>query len=106
MKKPLQYLVVFIVALGLIAPGASAKWLYPNKNVEVMTRNLYLGADDPKVGRHKVTYFASQRVARMYPDLTAGERAEIQEESRKIMDAVDAERSGEDESNKLRFYRG
>jgi hypothetical protein len=68
--------------------------------------NLYLGADDPKVGRHKVTYFASQRVARMYPDLTAGERAEIQEESRKIMAAVDAERSGEDESNKLRFYRG
>ena len=45
MKKTLLYLVVFIVALGLVAPGASAKWRHPKKNVKVMTRNLYLGAD-------------------------------------------------------------
>jgi len=45
MKKTLLYLVLFIVALGLIAPGASANWWHPNKNVKVMTRNLYLGAD-------------------------------------------------------------
>jgi len=47
MKKTLLYLTVFIVALGLIAPGASAKWWHPHKqiNVTVMTRNLYLGAD-------------------------------------------------------------
>ena len=45
MKKTLLYLVVFIVALGLIATGASANWCYPYKNVKVMTRNLYLGTD-------------------------------------------------------------
>ena len=40
-----MYLILFIVALGLIAPGASAKWWRPKKTVKVMTRNLYLGAD-------------------------------------------------------------
>jgi len=47
MKKTLLYLMVFIAALGLIAPGASAKWWHPPKKIEVnvMTRNLYLGAD-------------------------------------------------------------
>lgn len=47
MKKILLYLMVFIAALGLIAPGASAKWWHPPKKIEVnvMTRNLYLGAD-------------------------------------------------------------
>lgn len=47
MKKAFLYLVVFIVALGLVAPDASAKWWHPPKkiNVTVMTRNLYLGAD-------------------------------------------------------------
>ena len=47
MKKILLYLMVFIVALGLIAPSASAKWWHPPKKIEVnvMTRNLYLGAD-------------------------------------------------------------
>ena len=45
MKKILVYLVVFIVALGLIAPEASAKWWHPYKKVKAMTRNLYLGAD-------------------------------------------------------------
>jgi endonuclease/exonuclease/phosphatase family metal-dependent hydrolase len=47
MKKTLLYLVVFIVTLGMIGPGASAKWWHPHKeiNVKVMTRNLYLGAD-------------------------------------------------------------
>jgi hypothetical protein len=45
MKKMLMYLLVFIAALGLIAPGASAKWWHPDINVRVMTRNLYLGAD-------------------------------------------------------------
>lgn len=45
MKKTLLYLVVFIVALGLLAPGASAEWCHTYNNVKVMTRNLYLGAD-------------------------------------------------------------
>ncbi|MEE4263856.1 MAG: endonuclease/exonuclease/phosphatase family protein [Desulfobacteraceae bacterium] len=45
MKKSLLSLVVFIVALGLIAPGASAEWCHTYNNVKVMTRNLYLGAD-------------------------------------------------------------
>jgi hypothetical protein len=45
MKKTLLYLVLSIVALGLISPAASAKWWNPNKKVKVMTRNLYLGAD-------------------------------------------------------------
>ena len=49
MKKTLLYLVLFIAALGLIVPVASAKWGYRNKNVKVMTRNLYLGADIFKV---------------------------------------------------------
>ena len=45
MKRILLYLALFIVALGLIAPGASAKWWRQQKTVKVMTRNLYLGAD-------------------------------------------------------------
>jgi len=45
MKKALLYLAVFIVALGLIAPGASAEWCHTDNNIKVMTRNLYLGAD-------------------------------------------------------------
>ena len=45
MKKTMLYLVVFIAALGLIAPGASARWCHTYDNIKVMTRNLYLGAD-------------------------------------------------------------
>lgn len=53
MKKTLMYLVLFLVALSLIAPVASArwgwKWRCPTDKVKVMTRNLYLGADIFKV---------------------------------------------------------
>ena len=45
MKKRLLYLAVFILALGLIAHGASAERCHTYNNINVMTRNLYLGAD-------------------------------------------------------------
>jgi len=49
MKKTLLFLVLFLVALGLIVPVASANWGWPKDKVKVMTRNLYLGADIFKV---------------------------------------------------------
>lgn len=45
MKKTLLYLSLFIVALGLVVPAASAKGKHPKTKVKAMTRNLYLGAD-------------------------------------------------------------
>lgn len=51
MRKTLLYLVLFLVAIGLIVPVASAKWRWkrPKDKIRVMTRNLYLGGDIFKV---------------------------------------------------------
>jgi len=45
MKKILLYLTMFVVALSLTVPAASAKGKHSKTKIKVMTRNLYLGAD-------------------------------------------------------------
>jgi hypothetical protein len=65
---------------------------------------LYRSTDDPKAGRHKVQYYLSQRVGRLYPDLSEAERQEIERDSQQVMEAADDQRdSGAKES--LRVYR-
>lgn len=67
---------------------------------------LYSSMPQGKNGRQKVGHYLKQRMPRLYPDLTAGDRELIQKESEEIMAGIEAEReAGGGEKDQMRVYR-
>lgn len=71
---------------------------------------LYRSTPNPKVGRQKLQHYLSQRLPRLYPDLTVEERAEIEAQARALMAQIEEERKGPEkekagERESYRVYR-
>jgi hypothetical protein len=67
--------------------------------------HLYRSVSDSKTGRHKVTHFLSQRLHRLYPNMSREDRTAIEKESQEIMAAIDAERKKDERKEEMRVYR-
>ncbi len=67
---------------------------------------LYSSMPQAKNGRQKVSHYLKQRIPRLYPDLNAEQREDIDKESEEIMASIEAEREeGGDAKDEMRVYR-
>ena len=66
---------------------------------------LYTSMSDGKSGRQKVSHFLSQRMPRLYPNMSDEENAAISEECENIMAEIDADREKGNKKEEMRVYR-
>ena len=66
---------------------------------------LYSSMSDRKTGRQKVNHFLSQRLPRLYSNMSSEETAAITEECANIMAEIDADHKKESKKEEVRVYR-